>query len=605
MTKSKNKLTAKRRIVALFKVFNMIIKVSPLFFVTKIIDSIFSSIMPLATTFFAAATTTALSEAYGGDQLAGNRAILFMLITAVLGIASLAWSKFQDYIYDISRYKMKSKIEDQLYEHFLSLEFWRYDDKNTADLFDKANRFSSSLLFIISSIVGVVTQALTFIASFIALSFVGWWLCVILIVAIVPDILIQVKISRMQIKHWRENVGTRRSGVMIERTLENVNYIAELKLYGVVLHLLNLRREFRNKDEKFRIEYERKYMWKKLAADILESVVELFSLIYTTFKIINHTQPVGQFLYVQQIVSRAMGSARSFIMSINSIDEDISNLFDYLDFMELPTTSESGVKLDSQPELLSLKNVTFHYPNHEVEVLKGISIDIHKNQHVAIVGENGAGKTTLIKLILGLYSPTSGNIFLDSNNLSDVNLKTWHDQLGILQQDFIKYDFATARENIYLGSINQKPNKLKLDSAIDQAEARKYLEKLPKGLDTYVNKWMGESEDDDSAIELSGGQWQRLALARNFYRDSPIIILDEPTSAIDALAESRIFKNLFTKKDKTIITISHRLTTVEKADVIYMIEDGCIVERGTHDELVVLKNKYYKMFESQMHIDKK
>lgn len=601
---TKRKFSIKKRFLALIEASKMIVRVSPLFFIIEIINSVLSSIMPLATTFFAAATTTALAEAYNGVQFAGDRAIFFMLTTAALGIAYLAWIKFQGYISDISRYSINLKIEDQLYEHFLNLEFWRYDDKNTIDLFDKARRFSFSFLSIFNSFIGIITQIFTLVASFIALYFVGWWLCIILVIAIVPNLLIQIKISRTQIKHWKENVGTRRSGYMVDKTLGDANYIAEIKLYGVVRHLLNLREELRNKDEKYRIEFERRYLWIKFAADVLESVVELVSLIYTTIQIINRSQPVGQFLYVQQIVSRAMGSARSFVMKINSIDEDVSNLFDYLDFLDLPTSEKRNVQLNSHPGSISLKNVTFHYPNHDIEVLKNVSIDILKNQHIAIVGENGAGKTTLTKLILGLYVPTKGKIFLDNNDLKDVDLKTWHDKISILQQDFVKYEFATARENIYFGNVNIKPNELKLQDAIDRSESRKFLENLPKGLDTYVDKWMGDDEENNS-IELSGGQWQRLALARSFYRDSPVIILDEPTSAIDALAESRIFNNLFAKKDKTIITISHRLTTVEKADKIFMIEDGCIVESGTHDELVDLKGKYYKMFESQMHIDKK
>ncbi len=604
MVEAKKKFTTKQRITALLRVSKMIIKTSPSFAVIRIIDSVLSAIMPLATTFFAAETTTALSEAYNGDSSAGSRAIIFMLITAILGIAMLAWGKVQGYIEDLSRYKINLKIEDQLYEHFLNLEFWRYDDKETADLFDKSRRFSSSFAFIFNGFIGAATQVITFVTSFVALSFVGWWLCVILLIAIIPDLLIQIKISRMQIKHWKENVGTRRANWMVEHTLEDVNSIAELKLYGVIRHLLDLRIKLREKDEKFRIDYDRKFMGKKLLADTLESGVELIALVYTTLKIISHNQPVGQFLYVQQVVSRAMSASRGFVMQINSIDEDISNLFDYLEFMELPVSSKRSNKLKALPKLISLRNITFHYPNHDAEVLKDVSLDIYKNQHVAIVGENGAGKTTLIKLLLGLYVPTNGGVFLDNDDLSTIDLNTWHAYLGVLQQDFIKYDFATARENIYMGDVKRRPDDLRLNQAIDRAEARKFLEKLPKGLDTYVDKWMGGG-DENSATELSGGQWQRLALARNFYRDSPVIILDEPTSAIDALAESRIFKNLLENKNKTIITISHRLTTVEKTDVIFMLEDGQIVERGTHEELVAVKGRYYKMFESQMHLDKK
>ena len=600
MAEDKKKLTIKLRFFALAKVAKMVVKTSPIFVVLKIIDSILSAILPLATTFFAASTTTALAEAYGGDPLAGQRAILFMSVTAFLGVIMLIWGNVQGYLLDISRYRLNTSIEDKMYEQFLNLEFWRYDDKKTADLFDKARHFSYAFGMTFNNLAQIFTQVFTLTISLIALAFVSWWLFGLLLIAVIPGLIIQITISRMQIKHWKDNVGTRRSVARIESSLENLNSIAELKLYGVVRHLLNLRLKFREKDERFRIDYDRKYMGRKLLSEAFEAAVELFALIFTTLKIIAHAQPVGQFLYVQQIVSRALSGARSFIMQLNQIDEDISNIFDYQEFMDLPNYQKRKVKITEQPDYISLDNVTFHYPNHDVEVLKNISLKICKHQHVAIVGENGAGKSTLIKLILGLYDPTDGKIFLDNNDLSQVDLSTWHSYLGVLQQEFIKYSFTTVRENIYFGDVSKKLDKTRLEQALDNAEARKFVEKLPRGLDTYVDRWM-EDEDGLSGTDFSGGQWQRLALARNFYRNSPIIILDEPTSAIDALAESRIFKKLFADKERTVITISHRLTTVEKADVIFMLEDGEIVEHGTHEYLVSKKGKYYTMFESQLH----
>ncbi len=167
-----------------------------------------------------------------------------------------------------------------------------------------------------------------------------------------------------------------------------------------------------------------------------------------------------------------------------------------------------------------------------------------------------------------------------------------------MQQNFLEYDFATAKDNIRFGDVKTSLDKERLEMAIDKAEAR-FLEKLPKGLDSYVNNWM-EHSDGVKGVDLSGGQWQRVALARNFYRDSPVIVLDEPTSAIDALAEARIFEHLFADKHRTVITISHRLTTVEKADVIYMLEGGKLIEQGTHTELIEKHGAYFTMFKSQL-----
>jgi ATP-binding cassette subfamily B protein/ATP-binding cassette subfamily C protein len=243
--------------------------------------------------------------------------------------------------------------------------------------------------------------------------------------------------------------------------------------------------------------------------------------------------------------------------------------------------------------------VSFHYPANEKLVLRDVSFSIAAGQHVAIVGENGAGKSTLIKLLTGLYEPTKGAIKLDHISLNNVKISSWHKYLGVLQQDYIAYGFATAKDNVYYGDTSKGFDSKRFDAALDKAEARSFLKKLPKGVDSYVNPWM-EDADGNAGTDLSGGQWQRLALARNFYRDSPVIILDEPTSAIDALAESRIFKHLFGEKNKTIITISHRLTTIDKADVVFMMKDGQLVEQGTAKELITKRGEFYTMFESQI-----
>lgn len=357
--------------------------------------------------------------------------------------------------------------------------------------------------------------------------------------------------------------------------------------------------KLRDKDEKERIEFERRFIWKKLGADVVEVAAEVIALVYTTLQIIAHVQPIGQLLYVQQIVSRALGGARSMVSHLSSVDEDLANLFDYNECMALPSASRRGKRLANAPGVMELDAVSFHYPNAETEVLHDISLRIQRGQHIALVGENGAGKSTLIKLLLGLYQPTKGRVVLDGVDLADIRVADWHRQLGVLQQDFTQYGFASARDNIVLGDVSKSVDEERLQTAMQQAEAREFLEKLPKGLDSFVHQWM-EHEDGSSGVDLSGGQWQRLALARNFYRNSPIIILDEPTSAIDALAESRIFKRLFAMKNKTIVTVSHRLTTVQKADMIYVLENGAVVERGTHAELVTKDGVYCRLFESQM-----
>ncbi|MBP7837571.1 ABC transporter ATP-binding protein, partial [Candidatus Saccharibacteria bacterium] len=283
---------------------------------------------------------------------------------------------------------------------------------------------------------------------------------------------------------------------------------------------------------------------------------------------------------------------------IGSADEDFAKLYEYNEFMSIPKTETGTKKLANVVESVRFENVSFSYPSTTKKVLNGVSLEIKAGDHVAIVGENGAGKTSFIKLLLGFYRPTSGQIYINNALLSDMNLSEWHKKTGVLLQDFGKYIFATIGENITFGDIDRKPTKQRIETAMEAAEATQMIGELPHGLDTPAATWF----EEDEGIQLSGGQWQRTALARNFFRQAPVVILDEPTSAIDANAEANIFDRLFDKSNKnTVITISHRLTTIENADIIYVFKNGKIVQQGVHSELSKdINGEYFKMFRRQI-----
>jgi ATP-binding cassette subfamily B protein/ATP-binding cassette subfamily C protein len=598
------KLTSRQQVRAIAGVARISFKIAPWAVVFKLAGAIIDATLPIATTFFAAKTTTLLVSAYGGDAHAGRQAIIYVVITALLGLLMTVWRSVDNVVQAKTRYIVGAKISDNMYQHFLSLDFWRYDDKKTVDLYDRAEKFSQFFAFVFDRIASVFAQFFAAITAIVALMFVNVWLGIFMLVALSPGVYVQFKLSRQQIQHWNENIEIRRAQNMLEWQLSRPDMIAEMRLYGIVRHILSLRRKYRDMDERARVDFERQYLPKQLLTDALQAISEVSALIWIAVQVANRHQPVGQFLYVQQIVSRAIGSAGDFITTLGSIDEDIANLYDYEEFMALPTIKSTGPEIADMPQSIFLDDVSFNYPGTDNKALDGVTFHINKNQHVAIVGENGAGKSTLIKLLTGLYHPTAGQIMLDDVRLEDINVSSWHRYLGILQQSFNSYAFATAGDNVRFGDVSGQHSPERLEAALKKAEADKFIAKLPKGADTYVNNWM-EDDGGVKGVELSGGQWQRLALARDFYRDAPVIILDEPTSAIDALAEARIFKHLFADKNRTVITISHRLSTIEKADVIYMLEDGKLVESGTHKELVAKRGRYYRLFESQIESETK
>ncbi len=591
-------MSVKEQFRAITKVAKLSVQIAPLAVALKLGGTVINSVLPFVTVYFAALTTTALAAAFMGDEAATNQVILYVCITGGLGLLSSIWSTFDNYIQTKMRYVIDTRVSNRMYEHFLSLEFWRYEDKETTDLYERARNFAQFFTWIFDRLSTVLSEAIVVVTGLIALLYVNGWLALVVLVAVGPTVYIQFKLSRLQIEQWNKNVDTRRQINMIEWNLFQPEHIIELRLYGLVKHLLGLRQKWRDKDEKGRIEFERQYLGRRIMADALQSAVEIGALIWVTFEIVGHRQPIGQFVYVQQVLSRVMGGVSGFISTLSSIDEDVANLFDYQRFMELTEFVGGEDGLTDSPEEISIQNVSFAYPHQKHDVLHDISLTIRKGEHVAIVGENGAGKSTLIKLISGLYRPKQGQVLVDGLPLDSVAIGDWHQRIAVLAQNFLDFGFATARENVLFGDVDKQDEQLYRES-LAAAEAADFVKKLPYGDRTYMDSWI-ESDGGEKGVRISGGQWQRIALARNFYRDAPIVILDEPTSAIDALAEARIFERLFKRKDKTIITISHRFTTVKKASMIYMMKDGRIVEQGTCDELIAKKGEFYSMFESQL-----
>ena len=596
---SRPKPTIRQLIRALYSVAKTSLRIAPGMSVLQVTGSAISAGLPIVTTYLAALTTTALAEAYAGDRAAGNRVVWLVAAAALSGVLMAAWGIFERYASELMRFRIKTAMSDVMYERFCAIEFWRYDDKDTIDMYERAKEFAQFFPYIFARLADVVTHTFTFVFTVWALIAINAWLGLAVVLAAVPSVIVQFRLSRLNANHWRENVETRRRASWIEWEMLKPQKMIDLRLYGLVRHLLDMRMVLLEKDQKTRIDFERKFLAKRLGAELFQAAVEVGALVWVVYEIVAHRQPIGQFLFVQQTAGRALGSVSSLVSTVNSMDEDLANLFDYQRFMELPIAKQGGKTVPALHRDIRFKDVSFRYPGSDTLVLDHINLTIKRGQHVALVGENGAGKTTLLKLLAGLYQPVSGEVVVDGVPLKSVDVQTWHRQLGVLSQNFTQYDFATAAENVWFGDVSKTPSQERVNAALREAEAAKFVAKLPKGVDSYVNQWM-ESDDGVKGVDLSGGQWQRLALARNFYRDSPIIILDEPTSAIDALAEARIFDRLFQQKQKTIITVSHRLSTIEKADMIFMLAHGKVVEHGAHAELVAQHGAYYHMFESQL-----
>lgn len=272
----------------------------------------------------------------------------------------------------------------------------------------------------------------------------------------------------------------------------------------------------------------------------------------------------------------------------------VQSLFDILEVQPIIKESEHPVKIDSnRPPLIEFKNVSFAYPDTSYKILDNFSLTINPGEKVAFVGENGAGKSTIIKLLTRFYDVSAGEILINGINIKELSLEDWYSHIGVLFQDFNRYEDA-ASENIYLGKNNQPKEIEQIVTASKLAGSHEMVEKFDKKYEQMLGRMF------EGGLELSGGQWQKIALARAFFRNAPILVLDEPTSAIDAKAESQIFERVEKlSRDKTVIIISHRFSTVRNADKIFVMDKGRIKESGTHQELLKLNGQYAEMFRLQ------
>lgn len=593
----RNKTQFKYYIAAFWRVLVISFRLSKKAIIFKAFGTVINAGVPILLTYLAAKITTELIAVFNGDIAARNDVILLLVITAAVTLFQTAWSSINSYIEQKIRYTVEASVDDMMYQKFLSLEFWRYDDKYTNDLKERANKFSRFFAWIFFRLFDAIGDVVTVIFAVVALSYVSPYLSLAVFAALIPAVVVQIKITRQQLKHWNDTIEIRRKQAAIEHTLMYSPTIIETRIYGLVRRLLSERKDLRDKDELQRLNNETRYIGWRLLGDSIEAITQFGALAWVVIQIAIQNQSIGQFVFVQQLISRISAGMSAFIGHLSSIDEDFANLKDYDEFMSLPSTVSAPIlALDDKIPKITFKNVSFKYPETNVLVLNDINVTIQPGDHVAIVGENGAGKSTFVKLLLGIYQPTQGQVLLNSQPIHAYSAEAWHERIGILFQDFQKFNFTTIKNNIWYGKVAKEPTDSSIETALERARALDFSKKLPKGIETIA----GTIFENENGTQLSGGQWQRIAIARNMFRDAQILILDEPTSAIDAKAEAEIFAEINKEmKNKTTITISHRFSTVRMADQILVIDQGTIVEAGTHKDLMQKNGLYKEMFETQ------
>lgn len=381
----------------------------------------------------------------------------------------------------------------------------------------------------------------------------------------------------------------------LRHVFTNFQTLAEIKIYGLKNFFLD---KMKKTQDQLINEYQKpikKFTFWSIFTSAIIPLIIFFALKDFVRAIFLKKYSLGDFTFFLNTLFTFSGQLSNILLNIGSLYENDLFAYDYFKFLDL----ENVVKNDQSPlsfkgktfNKIEFKNVSFAYPQTKNLVLNNISFSINRGENIALVGHNGAGKTTLIKLLLRFYDPTSGEILIDDVNLKKIKVEDWYSQIGILFQDFAKY-FLTLKENVFFGKINQQDEKMIIDS-LKKAKAGDLLT-FPKGINQILGRWFEDGQ------EISVGQWQKVAIARALYRNAPILILDEPTANIDPQAEEEIFENLIKiYKEKTLIFISHRFSTVRKANKIFVIDKGKIIEMGSHEELMKNNGLYAQFFKIQ------
>lgn len=506
------------------------------------------------------------------------------------------WGFNMSYLDYIFRYKLQNAITLKFHKKISKLDIGYFEDPKVQDLISKTRETMQwripdqlrTFSFIFSNLIAYVT------AFFVLFPF-GWWIPFLITIFTIPRLYLQAKHGAIQWSMWGSGAPQVRKLWYLNYTLQEPLTVQETRISQSSVALLKKFKKLQ--DQLFSL--NKKALDRYLKVLTLPPVIELILLFVIGYFFINPVLigalSIGSFTLLLSMLNQLGDRASNASADFASIYEANLYVNHYFELMALPTlikTPKKPVVFENIiPPRIEFKDVSFRYEDGPY-VLKDLNFVIEPGESIAFVGHNGAGKTTIIKLLCRFYDVTSGEILINGINIKQLDLKNWYKFLGTLFQEFVRYHFS-VRDNITLGSPDRKDEQAMVDAA-QKAGALDFILKLPRQFDTYLGK---EFEDGE---ELSGGQWQKLAIARAFYEEPPVLILDEPTSAIDAEAEYQIFTNLEKQyKNKTLILVSHRFSTVRNANRIFVIEDGKIRESGSHRELMQANGEYAKMFSMQ------
>ncbi|HEY0759711.1 MAG TPA: ABC transporter ATP-binding protein [Acidisarcina sp.] len=506
-------------------------------------------------------------------------------------------NRLMDYFDNLLADRYTHHVSIEVMRHAAALDVTAYEDPVFYDRLERARAQATDRLAMIQSMGRLLQQTITALVFTGALLYYSPWLALLLAVGVLPSFLGETHFAFLgYAKNFRQTPAKRQMDYL--RQLGGSKEAAkELKLFGLSDHLTSRFAGLASQiyDENVQLSKKKLYLGGLLG--IAGTMGYYGSYAYVIWRGVNGAYDIGTLAFLISVIAQASSTLQQVLSTASGIADQALFLTDLIAFFEMKPRVDANPDGRRAPRPIvrgfEFRNVSFAYPGTRRRILSDFNFTLSPGERIALIGENGQGKTTVVKLITRLYDPTEGQILLDGVDLREYSLEDLHREMGVIFQDFMRYEM-TARENISVGRIEREHTEEEIVHAAEKSLAAGVVSKLADGYDQMLGRRF------ETGVDLSGGEWQKIALARAYLRDAQLLILDEPTAALDAKSELEVFERFAElTTDKMALLISHRFSTVRMADRIVVLEGGRLVEEGNHSQLMALGGRYAGMFEMQ------